>query len=208
MLPDISVRVDIPPHEFLKRLEPIARRLEDADVRKGCDTVGFEGWGSLIIDPRSPSPHKKLSCMVYAKPDSDDRVFIDLIADRWTPDLPTYDTYVDAARSVFKPLVKVYNKEYQSRLRLSIQPNTVKKFMLPQKTAQRLQSFIVLANTSALHPLDWNRFYEFIAFCHAHHVKLSKDRLHRLLFEGGFDEEKAEHLSDIYRHGIGILALR
>ena len=205
MLPDISIKIDSSPHVFIQRLEKIAKLFDNFKIKKRFNVPGFEGWENLIVDPRSSGSHEKLSGMVYSEPDSNDRVSIEVIAGRWNPDPPTYETYVAAARNIFEPLVKAYNKQYLTRLRLSIQAKSSKNFVLPPETSKRLKSFIVLANTSALHPLDWNRFYEFIAFCHAHHVKLSESQLRRLLVEGGFTEEKAEYLADIYSHGREML---
>ncbi|MDA8241555.1 MAG: hypothetical protein M0Z67_14460 [Nitrospiraceae bacterium] len=208
MLPKISIKVDVSTEIFLDRLEQIAKNLGNAEVKRTRDIAGFEGWQGLNLDSRLPSSHENLCGIVFSQPESADMAFIELSAVKWHPDPPPYDTYVEAARILFDPLIKGYNKKYNSRYRLSVQAKTVKKFALPPETAKRLQSFIACANKRALHPNDWNRFYQFIAFCHAHHVKLTGSHLSRLLFEGGFSKEKAEYLADIYCHGKEILALK
>lgn len=208
MLPSISIKVDIKPREFLDRLEQIAKRSDFVRVERIINVTGYEGWESLNLEPLILCPHKKLCGAIIVNPDSGSRVFIEMIAKQWQPDPPTYGIYVEAARLLFTPLIKAYNREYNALCRLCIQRESIKVPVLPPETAKRVTSFIVCANKSALHPNDYKRFYQFIFFCHARHVKLSESYLKHLLVEGGFSVEKAEHLADIYYHGREILALR
>lgn len=206
MLPNISIKVDVKPRAFLDRLEQIAGRFDNVRIKRTFNIAGYEGWESLNLESCVSGYHKKLCGAVISNPESDTRVFIEMVAEHWDPDPPTYDTYVGAARLLFVPLVKAYNRKYHSRCQLNIQTKTVKERELPAETKKRLTSFIVCANKSALHSNDWSRFYQFIAFCHAHHVKLSEGGLKHLLVKAGFSSEKAEYLADIYYHGRNLLA--
>jgi len=77
---------------------------------------------------------------------------------------------------------------------------------LPPATREIFVQFINCANRKALHPLDWHRFYRFVRFCHAKHVKLHSDLLRSLLIRGHFQEHKAAFLAEIYEHGRKLLA--
>lgn len=78
---------------------------------------------------------------------------------------------------------------------------------LPPATRRLFVRFVNCANRSALHPLDWRRFYQFVRYCHGRHVKLSQGRLHVLLVRGHFPERNAEYLADIYEHCRKTLAI-
>ncbi len=208
MLPNISIKLDIRPVEFLDRFAQVGKRFDNIQITRIVDIAGYEGWESLNLEPNAPSPHKKLCGSIISNPESGTRVFIEMVAERWHPDPPSYDTYVEAVRLLITPLIKAYNKEYHSRCQLHIQAKTVKEPVLPAETRKRFTSFIVCANKSALHPNDWALFYQFISFCHAHHVKLSESCLRYLLVKEGFSGEKAAYLADIYYHCRNILISR
>jgi hypothetical protein len=205
MLPKISIKVDDPPLEFVKKLEQIATQSGSFDIDKVFDMPGFEGFGSLNLMPKATNQHEKLVGQLTIYPDEKSRVFIEMRAKHWNPDPPTYETYVEAARLLFEPIIRAYNKEHNSRRRLNIQAKADKEPTLPPETKKQFKAFVICANKSGLHPNDWERFYRFIRFCHARHVKLSKGTLRYLLGKAGFNNEKAEHLAEVYYHGRKIL---
>lgn len=76
---------------------------------------------------------------------------------------------------------------------------------LPPFTREVFFRFVNLANKSCLHPLDMRHFYHFIRLCHARRIKLDQFQLQTHLVRAGFDEDTAEHLSNIYYHGRELL---
>ncbi|MCK4824782.1 hypothetical protein KA005_54015, partial [bacterium] len=162
VLPNISVKVDAPPLEFVNRLEPIAEQSGAFDIDKVLDMPGFGGFGSLNLMPKNTNQHEELVGQIIIYPDEKSRVFIEMRAKRWNPDPPTYKTYIEAARLVFEPLIRAYNKVYNSRRRLNIQAKIVKEPTLPPEIKKRFKTFVICANKSALHTNDWECFYRFI----------------------------------------------
>lgn len=78
---------------------------------------------------------------------------------------------------------------------------------LPLLARTLFLSFVDLANTSLLHPLDMRRFYRFIRFCHARKVNLGEHELRAHLLQAKFSEEDADNLSSIYYHGRNLLSV-
>ena len=76
---------------------------------------------------------------------------------------------------------------------------------LSPKLRKYFERFVHLANLSALHPLDWGRYYNFIANCHRLRSKLSAEDVKSLLINSGFREEYASYLADVYHHGRAII---
>ena len=76
---------------------------------------------------------------------------------------------------------------------------------LPKPADRLLQSFADLANKEVLHPLDWKRFYEFIQYCHRHHIKARDFEIARILITLGFSDEYSNDLGIVYQHGRGVL---
>jgi len=205
--PRISVKVDVSPREFIDRFCLIAANADDLIVEKVEDFQGFEGFGSLNIRLKSNGQTEDIGGQVIASPDDEARVAIEVIASRWNGDI-THDLYIQFARNLFGPLIQRYNIKHNTKLRLYIQPtkrNAEPK--LPPKAKQLFERFVRLANKRALHPLDWKRFYGFVRFCHAYHIKLQDSSLSRLLVLSGFSEKEAHYLADLYRHQREILGI-
>lgn len=77
---------------------------------------------------------------------------------------------------------------------------------LPPLARKYFLSFVNCANKSIPHPLDMNRFYKFVRFCHTRRVKLDQHELREYLLRGGFPERNAEDLSEVYYHGRKLLS--
>ena len=73
------------------------------------------------------------------------------------------------------------------------------------KLAKYFERFVNNANKLGLHPLDWGRFYNFIAHSHSLRSRLSEYDLKCLLVERGFPEEYARELATIYDHGRTVI---
>jgi len=67
--------------------------------------------------------------------------------------------------------------------------------------------FVNLANTSVLHPHDWNRYYEFIRACRYHRFK-DTELLRQRLVDAGLSEDYADYLVEIFSHGYEILSVK
>ena len=81
---------------------------------------------------------------------------------------------------------------------------------LPKFTRKKFESF--LSNPSIwgqevtfLHPLDWQKFYSFIRHCHRYKVKISAAEIKCLLREVNFQEDFAEHVAEVFAHGMVLL---
>lgn len=70
------------------------------------------------------------------------------------------------------------------------------------------KQFAIGANKSGLHPLDWARFYRFIATAHAFGVGWSDSDVRRRLVDSGFPPEKAKLLAEAYWHARCALYVR
>ena len=139
----------------------------------------------------------------YEKPDKS-RVRVQMIAqNRGVEDL-SYDSYI-ATAYMLKSLLSLYNRLYSARVRLNIQSREDLVPKLSPKVKECFHHFITLANKAALHPFDWERFYDFVVLCHMLRSKLMEDDVKYLLVQEGFDEEYASRIADVYRHGREIL---
>ena len=84
--------------------------------------------------------------------------------------------------------------------RRSMMSETVTLPELSPKLEPSFVQFVNQANKSGLHPLDWDRYYRFVNNSHLWQPELSETDVRHLLGRYGFDEERASHLSDIYRN--------
>lgn len=79
---------------------------------------------------------------------------------------------------------------------------------LPRKTGYFYRQFASGSTKHfTYHWADMNRFYTFIIAAHRGGTQLTGEDVEELLVEDGFEQEAAEHLGDIYRHGREILKL-
>ncbi len=76
---------------------------------------------------------------------------------------------------------------------------------LTPKSEPFFRDFVNNANKLSLHPLDWDRWYDFVHVCHYLKVELSGEEVERLLEEEGFPEESAKRISNIYSSGRRLL---
>jgi len=207
-LPDINIKVDTSPEEFINRIMQIASNKKELLVNLTRDHLGSEDMIFLNIELISEMVHNGLLGQIISDAKLQHIVNIEVRSRKWNPDPPTYEVYVKAAKTIFENLLKEYNKEYESKYRINIQTKNALEPKLPPKAHQVFRIFEVLANKDCLHPLDWQRFYNFIHHCFSHKVKISEDDVYRLLVSAGFTEQKADHISDIFHHGIRILKRR
>jgi hypothetical protein len=76
---------------------------------------------------------------------------------------------------------------------------------LVSKTLELLKKFSDAANKNVLHPLDRERFLEFIVVSHREGEPTNPENIARELLREGWDEEDAERLADQYQNGRDLL---
>ena len=70
-----------------------------------------------------------------------------------------------------------------------------------------LNALINNANLTMLHPLDWDRFYIFVATCHQTGAKIAPEDVERALLRAHFPADTARALRSVYAHGRRLLRL-
>ncbi len=203
-LPLMSIRIDTTPDEFLRRIEALARQIGEFIVQSERDLANGGKAAVLHLKPILVTQHRELTGRISIIPASPDRVAVKVHAARWQPDPPTYRAYAAAAREIFKPLLRQYNRKFHTSRKLQIQSQTATEPHLPVIARQVFDRFVDRASKSALRNRDWQRFYHFIWHCAAHNVRLNRDDLHRLLVSAGFTIEHAANLADIFEHGRAL----
>lgn len=204
-LPLIKVQPDTTPMVFQERLEELAGAAGFGDPRRTTDNAIGARMCILTICVERHGLHRGLIGQAIVSANAP-HVQIEARARRWTPDPVTYEVYVQTAKEIFKPLLKQYNRQYHATCRLSIQSQNDLTPKLPPMARKIFDTFVRHANTSMLHPLDWERFYRFVRFCHARRVKLSYDDLVLLLIENRFSEKYAMSIAEVYKHCRGLLS--
>ena len=204
-LPAISIKLDTTPGEFLQRMEALARELGEVIAEREERPEGPPEAAPLLLKPILLSPHRGLAGRLTPARGSASRIAAEVRAARWNPEPPTYAAYVAAARELFIPLLRQYNRKYHARLRLRIASRAATEPRLPPLSLELFNAFADPANKSALRDRDWQRFYAFIGHITGHNVHLSRDDMHRLLVGAGFSVEHAADLADIFEHGRRLL---
>ena len=199
-LPNITVKPDCDPKLFLDRLEGLAKKSNlIQEVRRDIN-LAVSGMDILAYMPLDQNGHVGIIGQFIHYYDKPYTLNVELRARTWNPDPPNYESYVKEAKRIAGGLIKAYNKNFNSRRRLTIQKKKQTEPTLPPGANGVFNKFVALANKSSLHPLDWKRFYEFVRFCHAHRVKLYEDEIEWLLNKNGFSEKQARYIADIYTH--------
>jgi hypothetical protein len=117
------------------------------------------------------------------------------------------DDDIAYAFRLFLPALRDVCRKVGVRCRV-VYPTPEKARPLACGVEQQLTSFVRVANLAVLHPSDWERFYRFVRYCHAHHVSLRERRLCSELVARGVPSKLAIELALCYAHGRGVLAGR
>ncbi len=199
-LPPIHIKINVPPRRFLNRMAKIAKTSGTFRVEKRYDALGQKSFDVVNLRYAGKSPHRNVGGQLIADSEDEGSIAVEMRAQRWSQaDPPTYDTYSAAARDLITPLLHTYNSQSRTRHRMHIPAKEKLEPKLPSQCTKLFQQFTVLANKSALHPLDWTRFYKFVRNCRIR-TRLSEDEMARLLMKEGFSEEYAQRISGIYAH--------
>jgi hypothetical protein len=195
-LPDIDIRTDEP----MALLDAMAR-LGRASGRFDVDRRTIGGEASRIdgvnFRLRGEAVHEDLGFQLLARASNPQRVEIEARAHRWRPDPPTRAVYLEAVQSMVTPLLSAFNRAQGARLRLRVEAQGAGGFRPSDRTVELLERFIVCANTSSLHPLDWGRFHDLVR---EGRQQIPTGDLRARLIKGGFSNAKADHLADVYDH--------
>ena len=195
-LPAIDIAISHPSREFLEAIAEIAEASDEFRVERHRDALGEPGSDVVNFRYLRRSPHVDVGGQLISRAGSK-RVSVEMRASRWMPDPPTRDIYCAVAKELIGPLLTAYNRARKTRYRLRIEKAAHAEPTLPPEAAKLFSTFATLANTSSLHPVDWQRFYEFVRNSR---TEISEEDMTALLVKSGVDAPYAEHISGIYRH--------
>lgn len=196
-LPDIDIAVQSDPRPVIDAIASFAER--DVSLIVERHDVSFAGTDWYFVNIRSlrSSPHEKCGGQLIARSDRPGRIVIEMRAARWHPDPPTREAYVSAARELFRPLLRVYNRAHACSYRLRIARPPKLGIHVSPTTRMLIDQFAILANQTSLHTLDWNRFYRIVKESRR---EAPAGNVRALLIEHGFGLERATELAELYEH--------
>jgi|GEM_PF-1611677 len=195
-LPDIDIAITINGRIFLDRMSGYGEQSGRFIIERHFDAMGTAGFDVINFRCADPLAEFAIGGQLIMRPEHPSKVAIEMRASRWLPDPPSRASYSSAARDVFFPLLQAHNRQFGTRYRLRI-AKVPSPFCLPRHAAKLFSRFCVTANKSGLHPLDWQRFYDFVR--HAR-TEVPEGTLRLLLMQTGFSAAEAARLSDIYQH--------
>lgn len=196
-LPDIDIAVAGEPGTFLNQMADIGRASGRFDVDHCHDALGTVGFDAVNFRLREEGVHRELGFQLLAHPDTPGRVAVEVRAQRWDPDPPTYGVYCEAVRQLAGALLTTLNRSQSTRYRLRIEQWGSAQFKLSPRSKALFDRFALLANPSSLHPLHWKRFYELVR---EGRQAMPEAELRDLLHEKGFSKTAAQELAELYGH--------
>lgn len=211
-LPGITIKPDVTPTEFLERLYHVVPEQQVWKVKhfekRLASQEDYPALGLAYIGCEPEIPDGLMAHLAWNIKLDKDRVRVQMIAQNWgVEDLsyaPSYDSYAGAAY-MLRPLLSIYNRRHRARVRLNIESREDLMPRLSPKAKEFFDPFVSRANKVALHPSDWEPFYDFVIVCHRLRSKLKEDDIKYLLVQQGFSEEYALTIAGVYRHGREIL---
>lgn len=196
-LPAIDIKISAEPSLFLERMIALGEQsgrftIEHVDDRAGGTRLEVVNFRLL-----NESPHEEHGFQLIARREKPDRIQVEMRAQRWSPDPPTRAVYEQSARDLVRPLLKSYNRSFQTRHRLRIGAREGSSFRISERTQTLLRRFTTLANTRSLHPFDWRRFYLLVQ---EGRQEIPDHILRAKLEQAGFAPAKAQELARLYAH--------
>lgn len=205
-LPDIQIKINTSPQNFLEQMQQTAVETKKYDVEFHQDFLG-QSFDILDVRPLLSNLHVGLLGQFIKIPNKPSFIQVEIRAERWNPEPPTYKIYVETAKKIIKPLLQLYNSSFGTKYHLVIESAGCLQPQLPPRANQRFIEFVSLANTQILHPFDWERFYYFIYACSSRNIKITQEDVKELLLSSGFSDENSEELANIFWHGVSLLRL-
>jgi hypothetical protein len=192
-LPDIKINIDTDPQKFLEQMQQIALETRQFNVELHKD-FSEQGLDILDISLQSSNLHVGLFGQFIAMSNKPTIIQVEIRAERWYPEPPTYKIYVESATEIIKPLLQLYNSSFGARHCLVIESAASLKPKLSPRANQRFKEFVTLANKQILHPLDWQRFYYFIHACSSRNIKTTQEDVKELLLLSNFQMKILKNL--------------
>ncbi|MEE9465638.1 MAG: hypothetical protein V3W14_08735, partial [Candidatus Neomarinimicrobiota bacterium] len=155
--------------------------------------------------PLMVTPHLNLVGRLSADAADTSRVVVEVTAERWDPQPPTYKTYLAATQDIFAPLLHLYNHAHGTSRRLNIPSPTETEPQLPEKTEVVFNTFATEADKRGLRRDDWSRLFDLIWHCTTYNVEVAEPDLVRLLRLKGFEEQHARDVARIFVAGHRML---
>ena len=143
LLPDVTIFSDVSAAECLARFEQIADSQDGYETYRENAPEISGGWELLGLRVEAPETHRGLAGQLIATPLDNPRLLVKVLATRWKPKL-SYDVYVSAIHEVFDPLLREYNRVYESRRRLTFPRKESLEPRLPPKSNKAFQRFASL----------------------------------------------------------------
>lgn len=196
-LPAMDIAVGASLAAFFEEMEQIGRASGRFDVERRMLGQGATQIDGLNFRLLRDSPHEDLGFQFLAYGEDTGKVEVEVRAQRWRPDPPTRANYIEAARLMVAPLLAAFNRSTGTRLRLRIEAEAVSAFRPTDRTQALLDRFVVCANPSCLHPLDWKRFYAMVL---EGRQRIPTGDLRMRLTSEGFTSAAAGKLAEIYDH--------
>jgi hypothetical protein len=100
LLPNVTVKADVPPMEFLSRFEKLASAHGSYETYRDTAPEVEGGWELLGLRLRSSTTHQGLAGQLVVTPIGNPQLMVKVLASRWQPSL-NYRTYVNAIHEVF-----------------------------------------------------------------------------------------------------------
>jgi len=205
LLPNITIKPDISPNDFISRMVEIAKCFSDIECKVSEERGESALSLSLTFNEAEHHGLDNLYGLFAVCPWNNERVWVELSSTIWATSPPIYDQYVQYSKTFLGPLLKEYNKKFRTRCRFHIPKKEQLEPKLSPVIRKVFDRFVNSANKSFLSTRDWRNFYSLVRVCHNRKAKLISEELERLLLKAGFSEYYAEKLSCIYEHGRGIL---
>lgn len=194
------MRIRAEPITCLKQLDRIARVNKGLEVRSTFTGDGELHCNVVSFARRDETEHDGLFAMFAHWKREGQSLRLELAAHRWNPDPCTYDAYVAAAHRLFQPILDIYNRKFGTRHRMRIQ---TREQLLPRMTPMAQKAFdhsALTANKSALHPLDWEKFYRFVTVCRRTNLVLDESEIRWFCRRAGFSPDQSSALATAYSH--------
>jgi len=200
MFPQIKMKIREDAHGFLRNIKSQLDESSSFDTRITLEEPNELHCSSVGFAPKAPQLHEGLVGIFVNWAHEYPVIRLQIIANRWQPEWPTYEVVRDAAEALFLPVVKEYNRRNRTRYRVRIesQEDTLPK--LSPAAQKEFNEFVQGANLRCLHPLDWQRFYRFIRVCYATHNNPYESDVAFFLRKAGFASEYANFISQVYMH--------
>jgi hypothetical protein len=205
LLPNISIKPDISPEDFISKIAEIAESVHDIEYKLSRESDSSVLSLSLTFKKAVQHGPENLYGLFAIRPCDDKRVWIELSSTTWATSPLSYGQYVQLVKQLLGPFLKKYNKQYKTRRRFHIPKKEHLEPRLSPIISKVFDRFVNSANKTFLHPNDWRNFYSLVRACHNRRASLAAEELERLLLKEGFSEYYVGKLSCIYEHGRRIL---